>query len=309
MNPQIELSVTIGTVELLNKMDTEPFDSFYLGNPFCLKIRGNLLSDIGILKSAIGILKSRHKKVYLTTPVIATASDFKMVENLLQFGARENIDAVEVHDVGILRAAAKYALRIHLSVFGNVYNRLSALKFSSLGVERVVPSQELTLSEIAELGSVPRLDLELPIHGKLPLGIASTCLLRAKHSSQRETSIPGALPCRQECAAENFLEFEGLKIRTKGSATFTGADLVMIEHLPLLLKQGYKNFRVEGLWETGETLSKLGQVYNEAFRDAARGKTDPRQNLEQIKQITPHICNGWYFGQSGQEYISTKRTV
>lgn len=302
MGSRIELAVTCGTSEIMNEIDTDGFDSFYLGNPFCLKIRGNLLSDLEALKVAIRLLKKDRKKVYLTTPVIPTASDFKLIDNLLQLGVNENVDGVEVHDVGALRLAKKYPLKLHLSVFGNVYNRLSALKFHSLGVKRIVPSLELTLAEIAELKAIPSLELEISVHGKLPLGIASACLLGTPRDSKNEKSINA---CHHACLEENFLLLEGLKIRTKGTATFTGADLVMIEHLPLILRQGYKHFRVEGLWETAQNLSKIGQIYKEAFEEAPQGKSDPKMNLDKIREITSEFCNGWYFGRSGREYVST----
>ena len=302
MGSRIELAATVGTSEIMNEIDTDGFDSFYLGNPFCLKIRGNLSSDLEALKVTIRFLKKVRKRVYLTTPVIPTASDFKLISNLLQLGVSENVDGIEVHDVGALRLAKKYPLKIHLSVFGNVYNQLSALKFHSLGVKRIVPSLELTLAEIAELKAVPALELEISVHGKLPLGIAGACLLGTSLNSKNEKSINA---CHQACLEENFLILDGLKIHTKGTATFTGADLVMVEHLPLILNQGYRHFRVEGLWETAQNLSKIGQIYKEAFEEASQGKSDPKKNLDKVLEITPEVCNGWYFGRSGREYVST----
>jgi len=82
----------------------------------------------------------------------------------------------------------------------------------------------------------------------------------------------------------------------------------VIEHLPRLLSEGIRIFKVEGLYETAAYRSEVGAAYREALSLALAGGAYavlPRWAQVLRKHSPNGFCNGYYFGRSGQIYVGT----
>jgi putative protease len=80
----------------------------------------------------------------------------------------------------------------------------------------------------------------------------------------------------------------------------------MLEHLPRLVRDGIKVFRIEGLYENSAYRSEIGAVYREALARAF-GAGPFRVADPWAAAIRRHakrgLCNGYYFGTAGKKYV------
>ena len=82
----------------------------------------------------------------------------------------------------------------------------------------------------------------------------------------------------------------------------------MLEHLPHLLADGHRHFRIETLSESPEYRSQVAAVYRQALARAA--ETVLEQDEEWWRVVRVHarvgLCNGFYFGKSGMDYMGMR---
>ncbi len=301
MKRSVELVAGITGKKVLDNIETKYFDAFYLGQPYCLKIKGNFLIAIDDMKSAVEELHSKGKKAYLVTPAIPKESELPVIRKALDAAQEAGIDAVEAHDVGIFRLLRNdYSdLRVHVGNFANVYNERSADVFKRLGASRIVPSHELTGDELAIVAGVEGIEFERPVHGSLSLGMAFSCLLKNEKN--------GA--CRQECSEEFFIELEDWRMRSVGTSVLTGEDYCLIEHLEELLKIGLTSWRFETFFDSPSKINLLGKIYNQALENIGAGKSVGDENVQAARDLASRgLCNGWHFGKNGRDYISIGET-
>ena len=301
MKRPVEFVASIPSKKVFNDIETKYFDAFYLGQPYCLRIKGNFLTAIDDMKSAVEELHAKGKKAYLVTPAIPKASELPLIRKTIDAARQVGIDAVEAHDVGIFRLLRNdfSDLRVHVGNFANVYNERSAAVFKRLGAARIVPSHELTGTELAIVAGVEGVEFERPVHGLLSLGMAFSCLLINGNK--------GA--CHQECADDFYLELDDWRMRSVGTSLLTGEDYCLIEHLDELLKIGLTSWRLETYFENAEKINLLGKIYNEALEDVAAGRKVGNENVQLARELAPKgLCNGWHFGKSGRDYVSAGET-
>lgn len=301
-----ELAVCVSTYRTLEMTDISHFDAVYLGDPYCLESAENLLTHHQNLRLSMQLLRKQDKKIYLTSPVIPWGKDFSLVERLLEVASEEKADGIEIHDMGVFRLVRQNFpdLRVHLGHFANIYNKEAAQEFIDMGVVRIIPSCELTLAEIKPFFELNNLELEIPIHGQLPLGISSTCLLRLKFP-ERET-----MPCTQQCASEQYLSFGDWQMCCLGKVMVTAGDFSLIEFLPELLQNGYAAFRLSTIKDPPEKISKVGQIFRKTINEICSGKIPScDRRVEELRMLSGKgLCNGWAWGQAGRKYIGLTET-
>jgi putative protease len=295
-----ELTAFCSTYDKFVNSDLSNFDSVYLGTPYCLSVKGNLLVDIKKLKPCIRELKKVGKKAYVTTPAVPIGNDFNVVEKTLKTAVDEEADGVEVFDMGIFRLVKNRfpELQIHIGHYANVYNKFTAKVFIDYGASRVIPSYELTFDETEQLAQIPGIELEVAVHGKLPLGYANACLLRLEFPSRNLEA------CEQQCNKEHFVEFSDWKMKSAGTAMLMGTDTCLIDRLPDYVDAGFKALRLDTITETADKISALGSLYRKALNIIGEEKEYPADELlAEAKEISGEICNGWQTGTSGRNFM------
>ena len=89
----------------------------------------------------------------------------------------------------------------------------------------------------------------------------------------------------------------------------TGRDACLLEHLPRLVADGHRYFRVEAVSETPAYRLAVGRVYREALTKTLAG--DPGLDESWWATLRAHsragFCNGFAFGRSGLEYVGAER--
>ena len=295
-----EFVASVSNKEVLDGVDIGYFDSIYLGQPYCLKFKGNFLANPKDIETAVVRLQAAGKRAYLTTPAIPKGKDLLSVEKAIEAAVRAGIDGIEVHDVGIFRIVKNDwpDVRIHIGNFVNVYNEKSAGLYRRLGAARIVPSHELAGDELSIVAQTKDVEFERPIHGPLPLGMSYACLLR------KEGDGEDLGPCVQQCSDDLYLELDGWRMRTVGTSLLMGEEYSLIEHLRSLMSLNIAAFRLETYFDSAEKINILGKIYRQVLDRAMTGRGPGIEQVTAVKELAGgRLCNGWHFGKSGRDYV------
>ena len=294
-----ELNTTIANLRDLRESDLTDYDGVYLGDIYCRLYEENFLEQLGDLREGLRILRDQGKRAYVTT-YAAPRNDFlPKVSRMLEAAAAAGADAVEIHNLGILKMAhdAVPQLPVHVGGFANVYTAAGVDVLRGFGAVRFTPNYELSLDEIREIATACAASMELLVHGKMPLGVSDYCFLL-------EYEEKWGLKCPDLCQKELLLKQGDWAMKSLGKGILSGKDVCMLEHLPRLLSEGHRHFRIEALSEGPVYRREVAAVYRAAILRAAGGEgvTDEGwwETLRRHARIG--LCNGFYFGRSGMDY-------
>lgn len=280
-----------------------------LGSPYCRRVEGNFAGDPALLAESVPALRAAGKKVYVTTPAAPRGPDLPRVERLIAAAAAAGACALEVHNMGVLRLLRGQGnpLPAHMGAFANVYTHLGAAVMREYGAVRVRPNAEVTLEEMDTIGREGRVEVEILVHGKIPLGVTESCFL-LEGPEETDPRCPAA--CREarwlESRTSEGSAREPWVLKSVGKGVLSGRDMCMIEHLPRLLAAGFSVFRIEGLYESAAYRSEVGAAYREALAAAATGGrfSVPPAWAETVRRHAAEgLCNGYSFGRTGRDYV------
>ncbi|PYM07529.1 MAG: peptidase U32 [Candidatus Rokuibacteriota bacterium] len=298
-----ELNTSISNLKDLRASDLGPYDAVYLGNIYCRLYEGNFLERPADLEEGLRIVRDQGKRAYLTT-YAAPRNDFlPRVRKALEIAATGGAEAVEVHNLGILKIAHDEvpALPAHVGGFANVYTDAGAEVLKGFGATRITPNYELQLEEIDQIARDSGIAMELLVHGKMPLGISDYCFLL-------EYEDKWGIKCPDLCQKDLFLRKDGWGMKSVGKGVLSGKDVCMLEHLPRLIAGGHRAFRIEAVSESPAYRREVAAVYREALGCALSGEYRQRERWWEAvrKHSRLGLCNGFYFGKSGMDYLGAR---
>ena len=294
-----ELNTTIANLRDLRASDLTDYDGVYLGDIYCRLYESNFLEQLGDLKEGLHILRDQGKRAYVAT-YAAPRNDFlPKVRKMLEASVTAGAEAVEVHNLGILRIAHEEfpELPVHVGGFANIYTAAGAEVLRGFGAVRFTPNYELSLDEIHEITATCGAPLELLLHGKMPLGVSDYCFLL-------DYEEKWGVKCPDLCQKELFLKQGDWAMKSLGKGILSGKDVCMLEHLPRLLAEGHRHFRIEAVSESPEYRREVAAVYHAALKRAIAGDGDVDEGSWETLRRHARIglCNGFYFGKSGMDY-------
>lgn len=295
-----ELAIAIATKQIFESVDKGFADAFYLGNPYCSKIKGNLIVETEALNEVIHEIKALGKKAYYSTIGVPVGKEIDVCKNGIETAVKAGADAVEIHDMGLLRWAKREVstLPIHIGHFANIYNVHTARFFKDYGIRRLLPSHELTYEENISLLALKDIEFEASVYGALPLGYANNCLLLLDFPSREQVE------CAQQCSEGIFyVEYPDWYMRSAGNALVSGDDLCLISDLPKYLN--YTSLRLETLYDDPEKINNVAKIFREAL-DVAFGCPDSYDADKYVKEMIDlcgsKLCDGWKKGISGKDF-------
>jgi U32 family peptidase len=300
---KFELNTTIANLRDLRESDLSDYDAVYLGDIYCRIYEANFLEQLGDLKEGLRILQDQGKRAYVTT-YAAPRNDFlPKVRKMLEASVAAGAQAVEVHNLGILKIAHDEfpELPVHIGGFANVYTAPGVEVLRGLGAVRFTPNYELSLDEINEITTACGAPMELLVHGKMPLGISDYCFLL-------EYEEKWGVKCPDLCQKELFLKQGDWAMKSVGKGILSGKDVCMLEHLPRLLAEGHRYFRIETVSESPAYRGEVAAVYRAALDRAAAGDREMDESWWETTRRHARIglCNGFYFGKSGMDYAGIR---
>src|SRR3970282_585371 len=114
--------------------------------------------------------------------------------------------------------------------------------------------------------------------------------------------------CPSACAEVHWLTTRQWVLKTVGKGILSGRDMCLLEHLPRLVRDGFRVFRVEGLYETAAHGSESGAVSRAALPRAFAGGSfavEERWPAAVRRHAPRGLCNGYCFGTAGRKDIQT----
>jgi putative protease len=300
---RFELNTTIANLRDLRESDLRDYDAVYLGDIYCRIYEANFLEQLGDLREGLRILQDQGKRACVTT-YAAPRNDFlPKVRRMLEASVEAGAQAVEVHNLGILKIVHDEfpQLPVHVGGFANVYTAAGVEVLRDFGAVRFTPNYELSLDEINEITTACGAPMELLVHGKMPLGISDYCFLL-------EYEEKWGVKCPDLCQKELFLKQGDWAMKSVGKGILSGKDVCMLEHLPRLIAEGHRHFRIETVSETPEYRREVAAIYRAALDRAAAGDADLDGSWWETlgRHARIGLCNGFYFGKSGMDYAGIR---
>ena len=298
----MELLAPAGSPEKMRYAFAYGADAVYAGIPkFSLRARGNPFKD-ATLKDAIETTHDLGKKIFITANILPPNRKIDSFKKSLAFFAEAGPDAFIMADPGMVQFALKEfpEIPVHLSVQTNTINWVSVKFWRDLGVQRVILSRELSLTEITEIHrQVPDMELESFVHGAICIAYSGRCLLSNYFNHRDANQGTCTNSCRWEynvfkegeegkepelisnapAKEENYLIEEvdrpGEKMPIEedehGTYIMNSKDLRAIEFLKPITDAGVMSFKIEGRSKSIYYLSLITGTYRKAMDNLGQG--------------------------------------
>ncbi|MDO4618388.1 MAG: peptidase U32 family protein, partial [Clostridia bacterium] len=265
-----ELLAPGGSLEKLKTAIDFGADAVYIGGEaFSLRVAAENFSKEEMIEG-IEYAHERGKKIYLTANIIPHNKDIDEFSAFVEEIRNMGFDAVLVADLGMFDILREIApeIPVHISTQANNVNYRSATKWYEMGAKRVVLAREMSLEEIKEIRErIPEdLEIEAFVHGAMCISYSGRCLL-SNYMTSRDANLGACShPCRWNYSLMEQTrpgEYMPIFENERGTFIFNSKDLLMIHHIPELVKSGISSFKIEGRVKTSYYLATVVQAYRE----------------------------------------------
>ena len=313
-NKKPELLAPAGDMERLKMAVLYGADAVYLaGTSFGMRsFAGNFSPEE--LPKAVQYAHDHSVKVHVTVNTMPRNHELTGLPEHLERLNDCGVDALIVADLGVFRAAEKYAPRCerHMSTQVSIANYSCANAWFELGAKRVVLARELSLEEIRIIrqNTPKELELETFAHGAMCVSYSGRCLLSNYMTGRDSNRGACAQPCRYQYAlmeekrpGEYFPVFED----EKGTYIMNSRDMCMIDHIDDLMDAGVDCLKIEGRAKSAYYAAIVTGAYRHVIDDVAAGReVDPvwRDEVEHVSHR--RYATGFFYGQPGQYYQNSR---
>ena len=313
-NKKPELLAPAGDMERLKMAVLYGADAVYLaGTSFGMRsFAGNFSPEE--LPKAVQYAHNHGVKVHVTVNTMPRNNELSGLPEHLERLNDCGVDALIVADLGVFRAAEKYAPRCerHISTQVSIANYNCANAWFELGAKRVVLARELSLEEIRTIrrNTPKELEIETFAHGAMCVSYSGRCLLSNYMTGRDSNRGACAQPCRYQYAlmeekrpGEYFPVFED----EKGTYIMNSRDMCMIDHIDDLMEAGVDCLKIEGRAKSAYYAAIVTGAYRHVIDDVAAGReVDPiwRDEVEHVSHR--RYATGFFYGQPGQYYQNSR---
>ena len=249
---------------------------------------------------AIDYAHLRDRKLYLTVNTVLKNQETDELFDYIRPFYENGLDGVIVQDIGVIRLLGEMfpGLSLHASTQMAITGSQGVRFLKELGISRVVPARELSLSEIKSIYEDTGMELECFIHGALCYSYSGKCLF---------SSIAGGRSGnRGRCAGPCRLPYDGKYI-------LSARDICTLNILPELTDAGIASFKIEGRMKSKEYVAGVTGIYRKYIdrlseKGAGDYKVDKRdfEELTEIYTRSGH-CEGYYHQKNGRGMITIDR--
>ncbi len=316
MRNKPELLAPAGDMERLKMSVLYGADAVYLaGTSFGMRsFAGNFSPEE--LPEAVRFAHDHGVKVHVTVNTLPRSDELAGLPAHLERLNACGVDALIIADLGVFRAAEKYAPNCerHVSTQVSIANYACANAWYDLGAKRVVLARELSLEEIRTIrqNTPKELEIETFAHGAMCVSYSGRCLLSNYMTGRDSNRGACAQPCRYQYAlmeekrpGEYFPVFED----EKGTYIMNSRDMCMIDHLGDLMDAGVNCLKIEGRAKSAYYAAIVTGAYRHVLDDVAAGRgVDPvwRDEVEHVSHR--RYSTGFFYGEPGQ-YTSNSRYI
>lgn len=284
-------------------------DAVYLGGQeFGMRKGASNFSEAG-LREAVKTAHEKGVRVHLTCNTLPRNEDLPQLPAFLELAQDAGIDALIIADIGVMRAAQKYAPKvdIHMSTQAGVVNYDTANALYDLGAKRIVMAREVSLEDIAAIRAKTPKDLEIEafVHGAMCMSFSGRCLISNYMTGRDSNRGDCAQPCRWRY---HLMEekrpgqlFEITESEGNGTYLLNSKDMCMIAHIPELVAAGVDSFKIEGRAKSAFYVASVTNCYRAAIdgylKHPSPDYTPEPWILEEPMKISYRdYCTGFFFG-------------
>lgn len=287
-------------------------DAVYLaGKRFGMRAAaGNFSMDE--LARACEMAHYKGAQVHLTCNTLPREDEIKALPDFLTEAKNAGVDAFIIADLGVMKAAEKYApdVQRHVSTQLGVINSATARVLYDMGASRVVLARETPMRDIYEIrANTPKeLEIEAFVHGAMCVSFSGRCLLSNYLTGRDANRGECAQPCRWKYRlVEEKRPGEYFDItEDNGTYIMNSRDMCMIDHIPELIDAGVTSFKIEGRMKSAYYAAAVTNAYRHAIDCALKGEELPQIWRDEVDKLSHRpYCTGFYYGDPGQHYSET----
>ncbi len=234
---------------------------------------------------------SPPRRVYVTLNTLVFEDESaEVAEQLIALGEL-GVDAVIVQDLGVCRLARELVpgLELHASTQMAVHSTAGARRLRRLGIRRVIPARELTLTEVSAMAAAaPGLEVEVFVHGALCYVYSGLCLLSGCLRGRSGNRGECAYLCRAPYTCRVSGDRAGPGPPRRGSF-LAMRDLAVPELLEEYARAGVRSFKIEGRKKTPLYVAAVTAYY----RGLLDGRLDPRERKRLEHDIQTLFSRRW----------------
>ncbi len=312
---KVELLAPAGNMECLKTALYFGADAVYLaGKKYGLRAFADNFSMEEIAE-AVKMAHELGKKIYVTVNALFRPFELDGLEEYITELKEAQVDAVIVSDPGVIVIARKVGIEVHLSTQASTMNHMTAAFWHEQGVKRVVMAREASLQDIEFIrNNTPEtMEIEAFVHGAMCIAYSGRCLLSSIFTGRSGNKGACAQPCRWEYTIkEAGYPDDELPIMEdeRGTYVLNSKDLMMIEHIPELIRAGVISFKLEGRMKSAYYVASVVNAYRRAidqyYADPESYQTDPELAEELRLSGSRKFTTGFYYGNprgAGQDIV------
>jgi putative protease len=248
-------------------------DAVYFGLPGTSARARATNFDPAVLVETMRFLHGRGVRGYVALNTLVFDDELDRLEQQVRACAAAAVDAVIVQDLGVAQLVGAVApgLVIHASTQMTCTDAASVALAREFGARRVVLARELSLDDIAAIGSATDVELEVFVHGALCIAYSGQCL--TSEAIGGRSANRGA--CAQACRLPYDLVVDGID-RDLGAVAhlLSPEDLEASALVPELARLGVVSLKIEGRLKGPEYVAATTRLYRRAV-DALAGGAGP----------------------------------
>ena len=244
--------------------------------------------DVRLFQKAVALGREAGVSIALATPRIIKPSEAGLLKQIANFKP----DAVLIRNLAALAYFQEVRqtqpdLRLIGDYSLNVANELTAALFAEQGLERMVPSYDLNLTQLEKLlgHSDPGL-FEVVLHQHMPMFHMEHCVFSHVLSNGRDAHECGR-PCdRHQVELRDHTGEAHPLVADVGcrNTVYRAEAQSAAAYVPRLLQCGVRHFRVEMLRESAAEAATLLDTYRAVIAGKGTG-THPNRSLRVLTQI------------------------
>ncbi len=302
---KVELLSPAGDMNSLHKAVENGADAVYLGGKKfgARKFASNFDNEEMI--EAIRYCHLYGVKIYVTVNTIIYENELKEVLTYIQFLHQNNVDAIIVQDLGLIRIVRKIFpnLEIHASTQCHNNSEETVRALSKLGVKRVVLARELSLNEIEKINV--DIEKEIFVHGALCVSYSGCCLF----SSMNGGRSGNRGECVGSCRLPYKLLKDGIPVVQDGNYLLSTKSLCTLENIGRLIEANISAFKIEGRMKSPEYIGYITSLYRKKIDEyyLSHNVSVSNEEINNIKKLyNRELTKGYLFGEYGKSLMNIK---
>ncbi|QFU21433.1 U32 family peptidase [Shewanella eurypsychrophilus] len=277
-------------------------DAVYIGGPEfgARATAGNSVEDIARL---CAFAHKYHAQVFVAINTILMDDELAGAEKLIWQVYEAGADALIVQDMGVLQLDLP-PIALHASTQMDNRTAEKAVFLEQVGFSQVVLARELGLSQIREVATHTKMQLEFFIHGALCVAYSGLCNL--SHAFSNRSANRGE--CSQMCRLPGELKTRQGEVLAENEHLLSLKDNNQTDNLEALIDAGVRSFKIEGRLKDVNYVKNITAHYRQELDKiiARRPELKASSHGRSVHSFTPNVEKTFNRGRT--DYFVNERS-